>query len=976
MRRTCVSIFCLLLLVMTSIGCSKEKEGSFQTNDPSAPFNLFHLFDNYPALDQAWDSVPGSTGNHKMYQMMAADLDGTAEFLFILSYLLDRADDPGLGMLEDIKTLLGLVQNDDERFYGNNQKGMTPYAINSFYGDGNAPQYLSDFYGFLDEITTEVNLATPGIGPSVIGIVNKVTPYILSKSDDELVEFMEGMYMPTFYEHIDFNESTPGFEVRLAEGTYTTAQLVAAGISDNNITSIKVPFGYKVTMYDNDGFTGTTWVKTSSDRFIDGEGHDEVSSLKIEKDTSDIVDLAELAAGPLAMADFPMWVTEGAIPGEDALITDFANMASGTDSDLGNMSAGMSSVMYGLISLLNGETVDREGMYDLIENLQKAIGDPEIVKRLVWNLSNYFTTNGSVYGTLNTTNTGVNSNVYNTDNPGVLYSNTELSENLRQILAGSSGLLLRNDRRASMVWQDGSTDDTYPLETLLSNVKKIYADWDNTPIKESIYDLIRFDVWGRDRQTDTNAYQASFLEHLLYVGAISGNIGYAHRSNANEIRDPDNDGNTDDDTIEDVMRQHGHGESLGYMTLNDSLFAMGSGRDDGGVGANMGTYELAFDGSGRNKGWDRTFRRSTSFTNAQRDTYRFQFDWNYPVLWFTSGACAGDAGVSREGALNGGNEDGNIGNNQYIPYSANGILTRDLSSWSFAHVIRSCWEGEGPYYSTQGATQSGNVYTYYRPDGSIYAHVTKTDPVDASTWTYVYPVDASYDKQDPADTGQRWNRYKAVWNSDYYMMRDEDDGNNWVPTDSNGDQIPDGGSSSTNPACRTYTEIIPEKSADRECASYEEAIYRNFQFVVNEKKIVFIVPLWLRNTIAGCAEVEACLYQIMEGNGLAGLSAARKYRGNGVWAKLNAGSTRDDSVQSTIPGDFRMLFLVKPVQYHLWGIEIGAAKIDAAKVQSLLGWGSATPASVGQNLAGLARFGFPRSALISSGTNYEHKFLG
>ena len=82
-------------------------------------------------------------------------------------------------------------------------------------------------------------------------------------------------------------------------------------------------------------------------------------------------------------------------------------MASGTDSDLGNMSAGMSSVMYGMITLLNGETVDREGMYDLIENLQDAIGDPEIVKRLIWNMSNYFTTNGSVYGTLNTTNTDV-----------------------------------------------------------------------------------------------------------------------------------------------------------------------------------------------------------------------------------------------------------------------------------------------------------------------------------------------------------------------------------------------------------------------------------------------------------------------------------------------------------------------------------------------------------------------------------------
>ena len=405
-------------------------------------------------------------------------------------------------------------------------------------------------------------------------------------------------------------------------------------------------------------------------------------------------------------------------------------------------------------------------MYDLINNLNTVVSDPEIFKRLVWNLSNYFTTNGSVYGTLSTGNTSVNSNIYNTDNPNVLYSNVELGENLRQILAGSSGLFLRNDRRASMVWRDGTTDNTYPLATLLSNVKKIYADWDNAPIKESIYDLLRYDAYGRDRKTDVNAYQASLLEHLLYVGAVSGNIGYAHLANGNEIA------GSDDNTIEGNMRRHGHGESLGYMTLNDSLFALGASRD-GTLGADLGTYELAFDGSGVNKGKDRVFRRSTYFANGSRDSYKFQFDWNYPVLQFLSGACVGDAGISTEGSLHGGNDDGGLGVNQYIPYSANGTFMRDLSSWSFGWVIRTCWEGEGPYYTTQGATQEGNVYTYYRPDGSIYANVTKTDPGIPATWTYEYPIKASYDKADPALPTQRFNRYKYQWNTDYYMMRGE-----------------------------------------------------------------------------------------------------------------------------------------------------------------------------------------------------------
>jgi hypothetical protein len=963
MRKTVMMFICSLAMISTLVGCSSVGDGWFQTNDKPAPFNLFHLFDTYPALDQAWDSVPGNMGNHKMAAMMTADLDGTAEFLAILSYLMDRADNPGLGMLDDLKTLLSIVQDDSERFYGNNQKGITPYNIHSFYGDGNAATYLNDFYGFLDEITSEVTtLSTPGIGPSVIGIANKVTPYTLSKTPADLQKMMEEMYMTTFYQHIDYNVGTTGYSVRLPEGTYTTAQMTTAGLVNNDITSLKVPFGYKVTLYDNDNFTGTATVFDSSSKFVGASVNDTTSSIKIEKDPSAMTDLAELAAGPLAIADYPMWITQGASPGLDTLITDYASMPSGTDSDLGNMSAGLSSIMYGLINLMNGETVDRASMYDLIDNLNTVVNDPEIVKRLMWNISNYFTTNGSIYGTLNTTNTNVATNQYNTDNPGVLYSNTELAENLRQILAGSSGLLLRNDRRASMVWKSGTTDTSYPLATLLSNAKKIYMDWDHAQIKESIYDLIRYDAFGRDRRTDVNALEASHLEHLLYVGALSGNIGFAHGGNKNEL---ENTGNSA--SFEGVANAHGHGEGLGYLTLNDSLFAMQGGADDSmswmGIDP-MGTYDLAFESDGRNKGRDRTFRRSTSFTDAQSPNYKFQFDWNYPALQFLSGACVGDAGVSTDGSLHGGNNSGNLTNNQYIPYSANGTYTRDLSSWTFGWIIRSCWEGEGPYYSTQGATQSGNVYTYYRPDGKIYAYVTKTNPGDAATWTYVYPVDASYDKVDPADAGQRWNRYKATWNTDYYMIRGEDN-NNYVPRDSTGDTIPD---TSANPQCRTYTEMIPEKSANRECASFEEAMYRNFQYVILEKKIVFVVPLWLRVTVMGICNEESALFQIIEGNGLAGLSAARLYRGNGVWAKLNAGSTRDDSVQSTIPGDYRMLFMSKALQ--------GVISIDTAKVISLLGNGSATPAAVGQNLAAIARFGFPQSPLISSGSNYEHKFLG
>ena len=139
--------------------------------------------------------------------------------------------------------------------------------------------------------------------------------------------------------------------------------------------------------------------------------------------------------------------------------------------------------------------------------------------------------------------------------------------------------------------------------------------------------------------------------------------------------------------------------------------------------------------------------------------------------------------------------------------------------------------------------------------------------------------------------------------------------------------------------------------------------------MLNEKKIVMVIPLWLRASF--CGQIESCLYQIMEGNGLAGLSHARKYRGNGVWAKLNQGNTRDDSVQSSIPGDYRMIFLSAPLQTATAGM--GA--IPASKVWGQLASGSATPAAVAHNLVALARFGFPRSPTVTT-ANYTHNYLG
>lgn len=885
-------LFMISIAALLFAGCSSDQFAQFQQNQPDPFFNIFHLFDNYPSLKAAWDSVDGGEGNARMARFMSEDKDSASKFLDMVGYIMTRADNPGLNILPDLKGLLALLLDNSERFYRNAN-------IGSFYSTDPASTYLTDFFAVLDNLTTDAGGTTPKMSQSVLGMNSKMLSYVLTKTDAEIETTMNDL-----------------------------------------VTSLTE---------DADPADGTPDIKAT------------------------LLDLADLAAKATVLADYPMWILPGANPGLDTLETNYGLMPSRTNSDLGNSAQGIQQLMSGMIALANGETVDRANMYSMIGKLQSALSDPEIIKRLIWNMSNYFTVNGNQYGTLNTTNTNVTTNIYNTDNNGVLYSNSELSETLRQTLTGSGALFLRDDRRGSMVWRNGVTSTEYPLARLLQNVKKCYANWDTAQIKESIYDMIRYDIYGRDRQTDINAYSVSFLEHLLYTSAISLNIGYQHRPNTNELNNPSGDNYS----AEQVGRKNGHGNQTGYVTLNDSLFALMTSRDAiaDAIGAEVGMYELGFDGSGNNKGQDRVFRRYHSFTNAVRDSYKFKFSWNFPVLQFMQGAGVGDAGYSYDGTLNGGNENGNAGFDQYIPYSRNGTYMKDLATWTFSWVIRACWEGEGPYYSKQGATNAGNLYTYYRPDGSIYCQVNKTDP---NNWTYSYPVSATYDKTDPDNSSQRHNRYKASWNTDYMMIRTEaslEQGfteKNWGIKDSNGDTVPD---QVTDPQYRTYNEIYPEPStsiigANRECSTYEEAIYRNFQWVANEKKYTIIIPLWLRTSVLGLA-IEAALFQILEGNGFVGLSCARSFRGNGVWAKQNNGNTGDSSPISNIPGDYRIIILSKPVQ-----IAFGAGNVTAAKALSMMNAGSAVPGPIAHNIMSISRLAFPRSAKITSGTDYEHKILG
>ncbi len=62
----------------------------------------------------------------------------------------------------------------------------------------------------------------------------------------------------TVYQHCDY--STAGYGINLAAGTYTTAQMQALGILNNDISSLKVTSGYEIVLYDLDNFQGASQI--------------------------------------------------------------------------------------------------------------------------------------------------------------------------------------------------------------------------------------------------------------------------------------------------------------------------------------------------------------------------------------------------------------------------------------------------------------------------------------------------------------------------------------------------------------------------------------------------------------------------------------------------------------------------------------------------------------------------------------------
>lgn len=72
-----------------------------------------------------------------------------------------------------------------------------------------------------------------------------------------------------------------GTAVTLGAGSYALSQLAAVGIPNDWMSSLKVPSGYRVEVYQDDNFTGTKWTYTTDTAYVGADCNDKMSSLKI-----------------------------------------------------------------------------------------------------------------------------------------------------------------------------------------------------------------------------------------------------------------------------------------------------------------------------------------------------------------------------------------------------------------------------------------------------------------------------------------------------------------------------------------------------------------------------------------------------------------------------------------------------------------------------------------------------------------------
>jgi hypothetical protein len=666
----------------------------------------------------------------------------------------------------------------------------------------------------------------------------------------------------------------------------------------------------------------------------------------------DFIDISQIIGKLLIQADYPIWIDDDG----NSVNRENINPDEHSNTGVGNVVSGMNTLFQWINETMVDET-NRDLFHDVLRKLT-GIFNPETseknmvaIKKTIANLEDYFTEEGKEYS----------KNDSYSLNDDKIYSNTELSETAREMFPTILQLVLRSDRDGSMLTDNDFQKEVYPIHQMIEYLKNLQFDPDEEDIEQSLINVMKVDLYGRDRtDPDSGAHSISMMENQLFTVAVASNLGWDDGGNTGEI----NEG------AADVRKSHGHGETVDYVTLNDSLFSMKThALLEYGSTALLGLFDLGF----RDTDGNNISRAKYAFHKDDMGSNSFFFNQNYRALSFLSGAASGDLGTPEGGNIDGSDET----INSYRNYNPTGRDEYITAVWVDSWIVRSCYGGEGPFYYADPDAETVTIddktyYKYMRPNGKVYALVNK----DSDPWEYIYPTDKGDEEDsttsivDVSDNSlaydnkrERYNRYKAEWDSDYYMMKYllplghtyqipafDEDGNLEITS----------AGKAGNAGALHFIESVPENEERRACSSPLEALYRNYQWVWYEKKFPLIIPMYMSINMAdlnlGSATIPlGCAFQMLECNGMFGIASNRKFRGNNVWAKTGEKGT------SNLPGDYRFCLAASLILDSIDIAGIIKPITQSLIYQMVFDVGTATPAIIGRNLESVARFGFPLS---------------
>ncbi len=198
------------------------------------------------------------------------------------------------------------------------------------------------------------------------------------------------------------------------------------------------------------------------------------------------------------------------------------------------------------------------------------------------------------------------------------------------------------------------------------------------------------------------------------------------------------------------------------------------------------------------------------------------------------------------------------------------------TNWTLTEVALACWEGYGPF-----------TYKGKAPNGSKckYRNSWYSDWYRMGTGTKKGPGCGT----NAGVSESRYRVYEAIYRPAKGQIGFEASGSDAdVPKYGYIRFNADNGSYADDASVKTYADSHADHKVTLDCATREEAIRKNFEWVLNKKKYMYLIPLHIKQEVLGNT-IELWMYSSINANGILGVTKAKRWDNNSAnnarWGK-------------------------------------------------------------------------------------------